>query len=89
MDILQKGDSEKALTQIQKALIYTDPDPVLYDHLGDILFSLENYDEASGAWKNSLFLTVNDKDDLGGELPDPQMLKNKIDNAKRFLQQNY
>ena len=85
----KKGEPKKALTQIQKALIYTEPDPVLYDHLGDILFSLENYDEASGAWKNSLFLTVNDKDDLGGELPDPQMLKNKIDNAKRFLQQNY
>ena len=43
----------------------------------------------AGHGKNSLFLTVNGKDDLGGELPDPQMLKNKIDNAKRFLQQNY
>ncbi len=46
----KKGDSEKALAQIQKALIYTDPDPVLYDHLGDILFSLKNYDEAKGAF---------------------------------------
>jgi len=85
----KKGEPEKALTQIQKALIYTDPDPVLYDHLGDILFSLENYDEATGAWKNSLFLTVNPKDDLGGEMPDPQTLKNKIDKAKRLLQQSY
>ncbi len=82
----KKGESEKALTQIQKALIYTEPDPVLYDHLGDILFSLENYDEATGAWRNSLFLTVNQKDDLGGEMPDPQTLKNKINKAKRFLQ---
>lgn len=85
----KKGDSEKALTHIQKALIYTEPDPVLYDHLGDILFSLKNYDEASGAWRNSLFLTVNPKDDMGGEMPDPQKLKNKIDSAKRFLQQSY
>ena len=85
----KKGEPEKALTQIQKALIYTDPDPVLYDHLGDILFYLENYDEASGAWKNSLFLTVNPKNDLGGEAPDPQTLKNKIDKAKRLLQQSY
>lgn len=85
----KKGESKKALTQIQKALIYTEPDPVLYDHLGDILFSLENYDEASGAWRNSLFLTVNPKDDPGGEMPDPQTLKNKIDKAKRLLQQSY
>ena len=85
----KKGESEKALTQIQKAMIYTDPDPVLYDHLGDILFSLKNYDEASGAWKNSLFLTVNPKGDLGGEHPDPQTLKNKIEKVRNFLQQNY
>lgn len=85
----KKGEPKKALTQIQKALIYTEPDPVLYDHLGDILFSLENYDEASGAWRNSLFLTMNPKDDMGGEMPDPQTLKNKIDKAKRLLQQSY
>jgi tetratricopeptide (TPR) repeat protein len=85
----KKGESEKALTQIQKALIYTDPDPVLYDHLGDILFSLKNYDEASGAWKNSLYLTVNQKGDLGGELPDPKTLKNKINKARNLLQPSY
>ncbi len=85
----KKGESEKALTQIQKAMIYTEPDPVLYDHLGDILFSLKNYDEANGAWRNSLFLTVNPKDDLGGEAPDPQTLKNKINKSKRLLQKSY
>jgi tetratricopeptide (TPR) repeat protein len=85
----KKGEPEKALTQIQKALIYTDPDPVLYDHLGDILFSLKNYDEAGGAWENSLFLTVNPKGELGGELPDPKMLQDKIDKARNLLQQNY
>jgi tetratricopeptide (TPR) repeat protein len=85
----KKGESEKALTQIQKALIYTEPDPVLYDHLGDILFSLENYDEASGAWKNSLFLTTNPKGELGGEMPDPQTLKDKIDKARSHLKQSY
>jgi tetratricopeptide (TPR) repeat protein len=82
----KKGEPKKALTQIQKALIYTEPDPVLYDHLGDILFSLGNYDEASGAWRDSLFLAVNPKEDLGGEMPDTQTLKNKIDKAKKLLQ---
>ena len=85
----KKGDSEQALLEIRKAMIYTDPDPVLYDHLGDILFSLKNYDEASGAWKNSLFLTMNPKGDLGGEMPDPQKLQNKIDKARNILNQSY
>ena len=85
----KKGDSEKALTQIQKALIYTDPDPVLYDHLGDILFSLKNYDEAKGAWKNSRSLTLHQKSDLGGEMPNPQTLQEKIERAKKLIQQSY
>ena len=85
----KKGDSEKALTQIQKALIYTDPDPVLYDHLGDILFSLKSYDKATGAWKNSHSLTLNQKKDLGGEMPNPQTLQDKIEKAKKLIQQSY
>ena len=85
----KKGDSEKALTQIQKALIYTEPDPVLYDHLGDILFSLKNYDEAKGAWKNSRSLTLHQKGDLGGEMPNPQTLQEKIERAKKLIQQSY
>jgi tetratricopeptide (TPR) repeat protein len=85
----KKGDSEKALLQIQKALIYTDPDPVLYDHLGDILFSLKNYDEATGAWKNSHFLTLRNKDDLGGEMPNPQTLQDKIEKTKKLIHQSY
>ena len=85
----KKGDSEKALVQIQKALIYTDPDPVLYDHLGDILFSLKNYDEATGAWKNSRFLTLRNKDDLGGEMPNPQTLQDKIEKTKKLIHQSY
>ena len=85
----KKGESEKALAQIQKALIYTEPDPVLYDHLGDILFSLKNYDEAKGAWKNSRSLTLHQKGDLGGEMPNPQTLQEKIEKAKKLIQQSY
>ena len=85
----KKGDSEKALLQIQKALIYTDPDPVLYDHLGDILFSLKNYDEATGAWKNSRSLTLHQKDDLGGEIPNLNVLQEKIEKAKKLIKQSF
>lgn len=82
----KKGDSKKALSEIQKAMVYTPPDPVLYDHLGDILFSLENYSEASGAWRMSLSLTRVKKDDLDGEMPDPQTLQGKIDRVEKILQ---
>lgn len=85
----KKGDSKKALTQIQKALIYADPDPVLYDHLGDILFSLKNYDEATGAWKNSRSLALHQKDNLDGEMPNPKILQEKIERAKKLIQQSY
>ena len=74
----KKGESEKALKQLKKALVYTSPDPVLYSHLGDIQFSLKNYIEAGKAWKTSLFLTLEKIDDINSELPDPDELKRKI-----------
>ena len=79
----KKGESEKALSQLKKALVYTSPDPVLYSHLGDIQFSLKNYIEAGKAWKTSLFLTLEKIDDTDSELPDPELpdpeeLKRKI-----------
>ena len=66
-------------------MVYTSPDPVLYSHLGDIHFSLENYLEAGKAWKTSLFLTLGKMGDSDGELPDPKDLKNKIREAQELL----
>jgi tetratricopeptide (TPR) repeat protein len=84
----KKGESEKALKKIKKAMVYTAPDPVLYSHLGDIHFSLTNYAEAGEAWKKSLFLTLEKVDDIDGELPDPKELEKKIQKAQRFLSSN-
>ena len=53
----KKGEPKKALVEIKKAMIYVEPDPVLYEHLGDVYFTLENYDEANKAWNISLSLT--------------------------------
>jgi tetratricopeptide (TPR) repeat protein len=83
----KKGEPQKALSEIKKAMVYTPPDPVLYDHLGDIHFSLENYSEASGAWRTSLSLTRVKKDELDGEMPDPKDLEKKIEKAGKLLQQ--
>ena len=77
----KKGESQKALNELKKAMVYTSPDPVLYSHLGDIHFSLENYLEANKAWETSLFLTLEKNDDSNGELPDPKDLKIKIQKA--------
>ncbi len=82
----KKGENQKALTEIKKAMIYTDPDPVLYEHLGDIHYSLKNYFEANKAWKISLSLTNKrvEKPD-GGELPDSNELKRKIRDVRVLL----
>ena len=86
----KKGESQKALQEIKKAMVYTAPDPVLYDHLGDIQFSLKNYSEASGAWKTSLSLTrIKKEEDEAGELPDLNTLKEKIEKAHSLLRENY
>ena len=81
----KKGESGKALRELKKAMVYTAPDPVLYSHLGDIHFSLMNYIEASKAWETSLFLTLEEKDDVDNELPDPKELEEKIQKVKNFL----
>ena len=84
----KKGESEKALKELKKAMVYTSPDPVLYSHLGDIHFSLTNYSEAGKAWKTSLFLTLEKIDDIDSELPDLKELKKKIQKARRFMSNN-
>jgi tetratricopeptide (TPR) repeat protein len=81
----KKGESPKALREIKRAMVYTSPDPVLYDHLGDVQFSLKNYREARGAWKTSLSLTRIQKVDLDGEMPDPKKLEEKIQDIKKYL----
>ncbi len=84
----KKGQHEKALTQIKKALIYIDPDPVLYDHLGDVYFSMDNLTEAVKAWKTSLILTLQKFKAPSEELPTPKDLRSKIKKASDLLHSN-
>jgi tetratricopeptide (TPR) repeat protein len=85
----QKGDSKRALTEIKRAMVYTPPDPVLYDHLGDVHFSLENYLEAKKAWSTSLTLTLKKDEDYAGEIPDTEKVREKINKVDRLLQISY
>ena len=85
----QKGDSKRALAEMKRALVYTSPDPVLYDHLGDVYFSLKNYREARRAWKTSLTLTLKKDKDYTGEIPDSDIVQEKIRKVDRILQISY
>ncbi len=84
----KKGDYPRALSEIKKAMIYTQPDPVLYNHLGDIYYSLKDYIQAQKAWKTSLSLTMaqgEKGEDDGGESPDISELNDKIEKVERLL----
>jgi len=84
----KKGEPGKALRELKKAMVYTSPDPVLYSHLGDIHFSLMNYIKASKAWETSLILTLDKKDNIDSELPDPKELEKKIQKVQKLLSNN-
>lgn len=52
----------EALPQLQKAIQLSDePDPTLYDHLGDIYAALKDPAKAREAWKKSLGLEPNEQ----------------------------
>ena len=85
----KKGQPEQALTHIKKAMVYAQPDPVLYDHLGDVYFSMENVTEARKAWKTSLALTLQKQEDPAGEGPDPKTLREKIRQADQIMLQSF
>lgn len=86
----RKGNAERALVELQKAMVYASPDPVLYDHMGDVLFDLKRFSEAQKAWETSLTLTeekINEDD--GSELPDLEGLKGKIEKVKKVLNPDF
>lgn len=84
----KKGEPEKAIVELKKAVIYTPPDPVLYDHLGEIHFALKNYKEAEKAWKASLLLIKQKKFEPGVELPEKHDLEEKIRRTQKFLEKS-
>jgi tetratricopeptide (TPR) repeat protein len=85
----KKGEPKQALVHIKKAMVYAQPDPVLYDHLGDVYFSMDNVIEARKAWKTSLVLTLKKLEDPTGEIPDPGKLREKIRKADQLMLQSF
>ena len=71
----KKGLDAQALEQLERA-IKIFPDPEIYDHLGDVYYKIEMFDEALESWGNSLRLdplkrTVKEKlDKLENEIGD-------------------
>jgi tetratricopeptide (TPR) repeat protein len=85
----KKGEPKQALVHIKKAMVYAQPDPVLYDHLGDVHFSMDNVTEARKAWKTSLALTLKRLEEPAGEIPDPDKLREKIHKADQMMLQSF
>ncbi|MFQ5673554.1 MAG: DciA family protein [Nitrospinales bacterium] len=86
----RKGETRRALAEIKKAMIYTSPDAVIYNHLGDIQFALKNYKEAGRAWKTSLSLTrKKSQEENDVELPDPKTLEEKINKLNNLLKTSF
>jgi tetratricopeptide (TPR) repeat protein len=75
------GDFEKALHYMNKAIeqVNNDPDfdddPVLYEHLGDILFQLRDYPGALAAYERSLEL----------ETEAAERIKGRLDEIRKFI----
>lgn len=74
----KRGELALAVQYLEKAVrIIATPDPVLYEHLGDVYESLQNYEQALAHWKKALALnpankSLNDKIQRWGSLPRQQ-----------------
>ncbi|MBN2542906.1 tetratricopeptide repeat protein [bacterium] len=58
--LFRLGEYDEASKQLEKALLYTDDDPVIYDHLGEVYASMNQNDLARGYWKKALEMRMND-----------------------------
>ena len=68
------GDYEKALLYINKAIEQMDDDPVPYEHLGDILFKMNDYRSAEAAYQRSLKLKSEEAERIKGRLAEIKKL---------------
>ena len=60
--LFKQHQPQEALDWLQKAVQQADqPDPTLYDHLGDIYAELKAFDKAREAWRKSVQLEPNDQ----------------------------
>jgi len=66
----KQGKTKEAVKELEKAAILIE-DPVIFDHLGDAYFKIQDLSAASGNWEKSLKLD-----------PDQDKVKKKIENFK-------
>ena len=60
--LFKQHQPQEALDWLQKAVQQAEqPDPTLYDHLGDIYAELKAFDKAREAWRKSVQLVPNDQ----------------------------
>ena len=60
--LFKRRQPREALGWLQKAVQHSqEPDPTLYDHLGDIYCGLKEFDKAREAWRKSIELEPSDQ----------------------------
>lgn len=62
------GRLEPALDSLEKALAQIADDPVIYDHMAEVLVGLRRYDDALAAWQKSLDLGADEPDVIRGKM---------------------
>ena len=50
----KRGQFEQARKYLERAVAPSQPDPVVLDHLGDVMYRLEKPEEAQALWQQSL-----------------------------------
>ncbi|HPN66604.1 MAG TPA: tetratricopeptide repeat protein, partial [Candidatus Omnitrophota bacterium] len=68
----QKGMTDEAIAQLEKAITLYGKDPILYDHLGDAYSKKGLKDKAKECWKKSLELK-----------PDQKQVREKLEKSER------
>lgn len=71
--LFRLGKSAEALPYLEKAIgLSVEPDPTLYDHLGDVQAALQHLDQAKEAWRKSVALEPSERISRKLESPNPK-----------------
>lgn len=62
------GRLQPALDSLQRALAQIADDPVIYDHMAEVLARLERYEDAVAAWQKSIELGADEPDVIRGKM---------------------
>lgn len=75
--LYQMGEYDEAYKYMKEAISKLDDDPILFSHLGDILFKLNEYSSAAEAYRKSLDLQSNEAERIREKLSEIEKIIQK------------